>query len=172
MYWNGNSLRGMYRNLPQPANLEQWTGGLEGGPIVLYSTATGAEKTISMVLGPSSEFKVGVMSRVGNRLVAGAQGMVEELPPHYTVRFALVGRADGGTSPGNIHVITILQFTPVVWSLLRYRFPGVVTSGMMAYGGLLRKLHGTAGSKLSLADDPLSRQLHYVSDGGSLLNYW
>ena len=74
-----------------------------------------------MVLGPSSEFKVGVMSRVGNRLVAGAQGMVEELPPHYTVRFALVGRADGGTSPGNLHVITILQVYPVLGICLTTR---------------------------------------------------
>jgi hypothetical protein len=46
-----------------------------------------------------------------------------------------------------------------------------VTSGMMAYGAMLRKAHGTQNTKLSLADDPLSRQLHYVNDGGSLLNY-
>ena len=41
----------------------------------------------------------------------------------------------------------------------------------MAYGSLLRKAHNTAQTKLTLADDPLSRQLHYVNDGGSLLNY-
>ena len=42
---------------------------------------------------------------------------------------------------------------------------------MMAYGAALKKAHGTAQSKLTLADDVLNRQLHYVTDGGSLLNY-
>ena len=67
--------------------------------------------------------------------------MVTELPPRYTLRFALVGAGDG------------------------------VTSAMYAYGSLLRRAHGTARTKLPLAKDPLSRQLHYVTDGGSLLNY-
>ena len=89
------------------------------------------------MLGPSSEFKVGLMSRVGNRLVAGAQGMITELPPHYPLRFALVGRSDG------------------------------ITSSMMAFGSLLQKSHGSATTKLSLSDDPLSRQLHFVDDGKS-----
>ena len=39
------------------------------------------------------------------------------------------------------------------------------------YGAMLRKAHNTAATKLRLADDLLSRQLHFVSDGGSLLNY-
>jgi len=42
---------------------------------------------------------------------------------------------------------------------------------MFGYGSLLRAAFGTRGSKLSLADDELSRVLHYVTDGGSLLNY-
>ena len=98
-------------------------------------------KSAALVLGPSSKFKTAVMSRAGSRLVAGVQGMVSQLPPSYTVRFALVGTDDG------------------------------VTAGMMKYGALLRTAHGTSASKLTLADDPLSRQLHYVNDGGSLLNY-
>jgi hypothetical protein len=142
MTWTGNSLRGIYHNFPPPANLGEWEGGLEGGPVVLYAYGkTVGSATTSLVLGPSNEFKVGILSRVGHRLVAGAQGMITELPPHYSLRFALVGRGDG------------------------------VTSGMMAYGAMLRKAHDMAATKLSLADDPLSRQLHFVSDGGSLLNY-
>eukprot|EP01047_Picozoa_sp_COSAG01_P015113 COSAG01_NODE_751_length_13837_cov_78.727981_1_plen_557_part_00 len=139
--WTGNSLRGIFKHLPQGSNLGAWSGGLEGGPIVLYSAAAEAagssqgSTTTAMVLGPSSMFKVGLMSRVGNRLVAGAQGMITELPPHYTLRFALVGRSDG------------------------------ISSSMMAFGQLLQKSHGTATTKLSLSDDPLSRQLHFVDDG-------
>ena len=109
---------------------------------VLYSSpASLATDAAALVLGPADEFKTAILSRVGDRLVGGAQGMVTELPPNYTLRFALVGRADG------------------------------VTSAMYAYGALLRKTHGTAQTKLPLAADPLSRQLHYVTDGGSLLNY-
>ena len=89
----------------------------------------------------AAEFKTAIMSRVGNRLIAGAQGFVQELPPNYRLSFALVGREDG------------------------------VTSAMYAYGSLLREAHNTAQTKLPLATDPLSRQLHYVTDGGSLLNY-
>lgn len=42
---------------------------------------------------------------------------------------------------------------------------------MFEYGALLRRAFDTSGSKLPLAADVLSRQLHYVTDGGSLLNY-
>ena len=61
---------------------------------------------------------------------------------------------------------------------------------MFAYGSLLRHAHHTFhsssnsnsnsdarinGTKLTLVDDILNRQIHYVTDGGSLLNfcdYW
>ena len=67
--------------------------------------------------------------------------MLTALPGGYTVRFALVGSAEG------------------------------VTSAMMDYGRVLQTAHSTRTTKLALADDLLSRQLHYVNDGGSLLNY-
>ena len=41
----------------------------------------------------------------------------------------------------------------------------------MAYGASIQKAHQTAVGKLSLADDVLNRQLHYLTDAGSLLNY-
>eukprot|EP01044_Picomonas_judraskeda_P018927 COSAG03_NODE_3869_length_1785_cov_7.220641_2_plen_348_part_00 len=65
MTWTGNSLRGMYRNFPPPANLGEWNGGLEGGPVVLYSfgKAVGSATT-SLVLGPSNEFKVPEFLRI------------------------------------------------------------------------------------------------------------
>lgn len=133
--WNGNSLRGNTIFLPEPANFAQWSGGLEGGPLVLFAGSHAA------VFGPSNEFKTTVISRVGSRVVAGIQGMVQSVPAGYEVRFALVGSSEG------------------------------ITASTMAYGSLLRKAHGTAQTKLTLADDPLSRQLHFVNDGGSLLNY-
>jgi hypothetical protein len=138
--WDGDALHGMYINLPQPANFMSWSGGLNQGPLVMYATnATNA--TAVAVLGSSSQFGTGILSRVGSRVVAGVQGMVTSLPPKYEIRFALVGRADG------------------------------VTSAVMAYGASLRKAYSTSATKLRLGADPLSRQLHYVNDGGSLLNY-
>jgi len=78
--WDGDALHGMYVNLIQPANLEQWSGGLAGGPMVFYATSAKTNATTSAVLGPSSRFKTGIMSRVGDRLVAGISGMVTEIP--------------------------------------------------------------------------------------------
>ena len=93
------------------------------------------------MLGSSSQFKAATITRVHDRLVAGVQGMVTSLPPHYSIRFGLMGSADG------------------------------ITAGMMAYGATLRMAHGTRDTKLTLEDDPLSRAPHYTNDGGSLLNY-
>lgn len=141
--FHGNSLAGMGQHLPQPADWSHFLGGLEGGPLILYSEEGGRAqrgRIISAVLGASGQFKVAAITRVGSRLVAGAQGMITSLPPHYTVRFALTGK-DG------------------------------LTSSMMGFGALLRRAFGTNSTKLRLADDVLSRQLHYVNDGGSLLNY-
>ena len=139
--WNGNSLRGMTQLLRQPANMQLWSGGLEGGPLVFYSELPADNTTVAAVLAPSTMFKTAITSRVGNRLTAGVQGMITELPPNYSVRFALVSTAQG------------------------------ITASMMRYGALLAKAHATRSTKLTLADDPLSRQLHAVNDGGSLLNY-
>jgi hypothetical protein len=139
MSWTGNSLRGMYHATPPPANLGMWSGGLDGGPIVLYSygdassTATaaasagngssiagGGAPTASLVIGPSNEFKVGVLSRVGKRLVAGAQGMITELPPHYSMRFALV-RTQKVYLPTNMISNTHTEFYPDPPSTIRAR---------------------------------------------------
>jgi hypothetical protein len=135
--------------------MADWSGGMTGGPIVLYASVDGAAPgassaaaptphtaaasassalnppatTTVAVLGPSNEFKTAILSRVGNRVVGGVQGNVVEIPGNYTLRYALIGRADG------------------------------ITSGMMGYGAMLRKAHGTAATKLPLSADPLSRQL-------------
>ena len=37
--WEGNSLRGIATIATPPANMERWSGGMEGGPLVLYSSA-------------------------------------------------------------------------------------------------------------------------------------
>ena len=140
--WDGDALHGMYLFEAQPADFTRWNGGLDAGPLVLHATDS-ANVTAAVVLGPSTAFKTAILSRVNNRVVGGVQGMITALPPLYEVRFALVGRGNG------------------------------VTSAMLAYGSKLRRAHGTraAAAKLRLAADPLSRQLHYVTDGGSLLNY-
>jgi hypothetical protein len=105
--WDGNSLRGMTRGTPQPADLAAlWSGGLEGGPLVLHSTDPTSNATATCVIGPSNQFKAAIMSRAagaggagaGSRLVAGVHGMVASLPPRYTVRFGLVGSAQGVTA--------------------------------------------------------------------------
>lgn len=96
----------------------------------------------SVAVGPTSRFKVGVMARVeGTRLVGGAHGMVELLPEGYTTSFGLVGRQDG------------------------------VTAAMLSYGSMLRRAFDADSSKLHLNRDVLSRQVHYVTDAGALLNY-
>lgn len=138
--WTGNSLRGMERNWPAPANFSEWFGGLEAGPLVLYSYGADGSST-AVVIGASSQFKVGIMSRVDDRLVAGVQGMVREVPSNYSLTFALYGSTNG------------------------------ITAAMSGYGAMLQRRHDTSESKLPLSSDPLSRQLHYVTDGGSLLNY-
>lgn len=140
--WEGNSLHSVATVNPPPADLKRWQGGMNGGPLVLYTSAASlATDTIALVIGPSSEFKTAILSRVEDRLVGGAHGIVAELPANFTLRFAFIGRTDG------------------------------ITSAMYAYGSLLRQSHGTDKLKLPLSKDPLSRQLHYVTDGGSLLNY-
>lgn len=147
--WNGGTLHGgpgahgsMAQILPQPADLSQWNGGLAGGPLVFFDGAAALDVPLTAtVLGPSSQFNTAIVSRVGNRMVGGVQGMVVAIEANYSLRFALVGRSNG------------------------------VTSGIMAYGAFLKQSHGTAAAKLRLPADPLSRQLHYVTDGGSLLNY-
>ena len=83
----------MEQNLPPPADLSQWVGGLEGGPLVFYVPDVAA-----VVLGPTDGFKSAIISRVGNRLVAGVQGLVTALPANHTTRFALLGRNDGITA--------------------------------------------------------------------------
>ena len=117
-------------------------GGIQGGPLITYAAANGS----AVVLGPSRSFKSGVMVRTqGTRLVAGAHGMLRSLPAGYTLGFALRARSDG------------------------------VTGAMLAFGALLRRLAAETepilSRKLNLGNDVLSRQLHYVTDGGSLLNY-
>jgi len=114
-----------------------------GGPLLLYTT--GADSTTAMVLGPSTNFKVGILAggrfALNARLTAGVQGMIQQLPDKYTQRFALLGRVEG------------------------------VTAAMFAYGAFVRKSFNTVHSKLTLASDVLSSQVHYVTDGGALLNY-
>ena len=52
--WRGNSLRDATVHLPQPADLQKnWSGGLEGGPLVLYSEAPKGGNIVAAVLGPS-----------------------------------------------------------------------------------------------------------------------
>ena len=67
--------------------------------------------------------------------------MVQELPANYSLRFALVGSNEG------------------------------VAASLASYGNLLKTAHRTDETRLTLADDMLTRQLHFVNDGGSLLNY-
>ena len=130
------------------------------------------------------------------RLVAGVQGMVASLPPHYTVRFALVGSSDGVTSAvmryvtlslsqicsfstkfcsGNLPDRAIAprwcQWLDLTLCLMCVCVVYHPNTKLFRYGALLRKAHRTAHTKLTLADDVLSSQLHYVNDGGSLLNY-
>lgn len=139
--WEGNSLRGMSRVFTEPSSWSQWSGGLEGGPIVLHRQIGSANTSVAAMFGPSSQFKTAILSHIGARLLAGVQGMITALPPSYDLRFALVGSADG------------------------------VTAVAFKYGAVIRQAHGTINSKLSLSEDVLSRKLHYVNDGGSLLNY-
>lgn len=140
--WEGSSLSGMYQFLPQPADMTQWNGGLTGGPIALFDAPVDKNTPLtSVVLGPLDHFTTVVLSRVGPRMIGGVQGMVTQIEPNYTARIALTARVEG------------------------------LTSGIMAFGSLLQRLHGTHDTKLRLDADPLSRQLHYVTDGGSLLNY-
>jgi hypothetical protein len=79
--WVGSSLSGMHQFLPQPADMTLWNGGLSGGPVVFYDASTGRldVQLTSVVLGPSNEFTTGILSRVGNRLVGGVQGMVSAI---------------------------------------------------------------------------------------------
>jgi hypothetical protein len=79
--WVGSSLSGMHQFLPQPADMTLWSGGLSGGPVVFYDASRGRldVQLTSVVLGPSNEFTTGILSRVGNRLVGGVQGMVSAI---------------------------------------------------------------------------------------------
>ena len=149
--WNGDALLGMHQlerpaGPGQSADFSRWTGGLVSGPMLMFANGSSPKRARAdaIMLGASSAFKVGVLSRSGTRLVAGAQGMVQALPPGYELRFALAG----GTGVG-------------------------VTAAAYAWGRVLRRSHGAAptAAKLSLADDVLSRALHYETDGGAAENY-
>lgn len=126
-----------------------WRGGLLQGPVILYANNSSpggdAEQQLSaLVLSASAEFKVGVLSRRGSRLTCGAHGLVQRLPPGYTLRFVLAGRTDG------------------------------VTAAAMAWGSHLQHAYsygGDAQKRVTLADDVLSSHLHYVTDGGAACNY-
>eukprot|EP00912_Choanoflagellata_sp_UC4_P000323 UC4_evm4s197 len=140
--WQSDALRSMVVNLPQPGALENWSGGLTNGPLVLYSTSSTTNETSALVLGPSNSFNTAILTNDKRRLKGGIQGMVTHIPKGFQVRFILCGRYKDG-----------------------------VTSAMFTWGSILQKIHGTVETKLRLSSDPLSRQLHYVTDGGSLLNY-
>ncbi|CAE8598043.1 unnamed protein product, partial [Polarella glacialis] len=142
--WNGNTLFNIIQQAAPPADWSKLSGGvLSSGPLVLY-TSTGTD-SFAVVLGATMNFKVGMLTRIGQspsaRLAAGVQGLIQQMPANYTLRFALLGRPEG------------------------------ITAAMFTYGAFVQKVFNTARTKLSLAADVLSRQLHYVTDGGSLLNY-
>ena len=148
--WNGDALLGMHQ-LERPAgpgsgaDFGRWTGGLVSGPLLMFANGSSpSTRADALMLGASSAFKVGVLSRSGTRLVAGAQGMIKALPPGYELRFTLAGGAGVG-----------------------------VTAAAYSWGRVLRRSHGAAptAAKLTLADDVLSRALHYETDGGAAENY-
>ena len=143
--WNGCSLFGP----GEYGSLHKWRGGLAGGPLVIFGrnragnhagdTSRGLTMGLTaLVLGASRSLKVGIVSRVADKITGGVQGMVASLPANYSLTFA-----------------TLAQ-------------PGV-TAALIAWGDYLQQSHLSA--RLSLADDILSRKLHYMTDGGSALNY-
>ena len=112
-------------------------GGLVAGPLILYGGVEGAgskDHPPALVLGPSSQFDVARLMRVGGRLVGGVQGMIASIPPGYEVSFLVSGKTG-------------------------------VNAAMVHWGATLQRAHATR--KLSLAQDALSRQLHYENDNGA-----
>ena len=146
-YWDGAMLFGP-AGLLRPASdvasadMSAWHGGLANGPLLFFSNASSSLHPPAALLGPSDAFKVGILARRGERVVGGAQGMVNRLPAGYTLRFALAGSAEG------------------------------VTAAALAWGSYLQRAHSTIRkARLTLEDDVLSRRLHYVTDGGAAENY-
>lgn len=155
--WDGAMLFGPAR-LERPlgsaasANLSGWEGGLVNGPLVFYANASSSERPPALVLGPSAAFKVGVLiqstrplrnaTRAADRwIIGGAHGLIASLPRHFELRFGLAGSTDG------------------------------VTAAALAWGDHLQRAHSAAATRLTLSDDALSRELHYLTDGGAAENY-
>ena len=94
--WDGTMLHGPAqiarpRSQSESDDMHSWSGGLVGGPLVLFNNVTASHPN-GVVLGPGATFKVGVLTRRAGRLVCGAQGMVTSLPPRYSLQFVLLGR--------------------------------------------------------------------------------
>jgi hypothetical protein len=102
--WNGDELGGnqhigrpvaLADNVQRSVDFKSYVGGLVGGPLILYGGPDGGgsrDHPPAVVLGPSNEFDVLRLMHVGDRIVAGAQGMISELPSNYTMRVLLSGR--------------------------------------------------------------------------------
>ena len=91
----GNSLNNNWR----AGALSSWAGGLEGGPLLLFPSASATEHPPSMLLSPLNHAKSLIGSPQGTAAGAktkavafGVQGLVEELPPAFSQQVLLVGR--------------------------------------------------------------------------------
>jgi len=141
--WTGDALgtsQGIVappRSAQQSANFTKFVGGIVGGPLILYKHARGPHP-FALALSAADEFKVGIVAR--STLDGRLTGGVQ----------GLVAKVTAGYS---------LRFSVI-------GRPGV-NAAMFALGIVLKRRHGTEAARLKLADDVLSRQLHYETDGGA-----
>ena len=137
----GNSLNNNWR----AGALSSWAGGLEGGPLLLFPSASATEHPPSMLLSPLNHAKSLIGSPQGTAAGAktksvafGVQGLVEELPPAFSQQVLLVGREG-------------------------------IAATQMAWGATLRRHANT--SRLTLDEDILNAKITYWTDNGAYYCY-
>ena len=132
-----------HNSLSYGTSLDNYQGGRESGPLVLYDADAEAHAADTLVLSTIDQHLTGILhlqQRKPQTLVAGVQAGAQTVPAGYSLSFALVCSRQRG-----------------------------VSAGVAAWGNVLRKAadqHGKNRKTDSAATDPTTHVLGYWTDNG------